>query len=90
MGNHLVLFLGRANAGRTFMAEALVSRSGAPRFRAASTAGLAPGTEVDPGAALTLRAELNSLPSPGLDDFLLRQRAQNVARGPGWSAPTRI
>lgn len=47
MGNYLVLFLGHANAGRTLMAEALGSRRGAPGFRA-SSAGLEPGTEIDP------------------------------------------
>lgn len=167
MRSYLVLFLGRANTGRTLMAEALVARWGAPRFRAAS-AGLEPGTEIDSGAALALRADLFATAQPprllsdllvtlegeidlvialdsieeelGIpgnppvfrwhvddprlncggekdrvrawrgvlrdlearikllvsllsrrrDKFLLRPRAQDVARGPGWSAPTRI
>ena len=63
MRSYLVLFLGRANAGRTLMAEAVVSRWGAPRFRAAS-AGLEPGAEIDPGAAFALRAELYAAAQP--------------------------
>ena len=57
MPTYSVLFVGRANAGRTLMAEALVSRWGAPRL-AAISAGLEPGTEVDEGAAVALRREL--------------------------------
>ena len=147
------------------MAEAVVSRWGAPGFRGAS-AGLDPSAEIDPGAAFALRDELyrtaqpprllsdllatlegtvdlvitldpveselgipgnppvvrwhvddprlhpgskdrlrawrgvlrdlearirmlGSLQSPGLDEFLLRQRVQDVARGQG-SAFARI
>lgn len=57
MRNHLVIFVGRSNAGRTLMAEALVARWGAPGFRAVS-AGLEPGAEIDQGAAQALRDEL--------------------------------
>lgn len=57
MPSYLILFLGRANAGRTLMAEALVLRWGAPRFRSVS-AGLEPGARIDPGAAQALRDEL--------------------------------
>lgn len=57
MPSYLILFLGRANAGRTLMAEALVSRWGAPRFRSVS-AGLEPADRIDPGAAQALRDEL--------------------------------
>jgi protein-tyrosine-phosphatase len=56
MDDPLVLFLGRANAGRTLMAEALASRW-APGCRAAS-AGLDPSPVIDRGAALALRADL--------------------------------
>ncbi len=63
MRDYLVLFLGRANEGRTLMAEALVSRWGAPGFRAAS-AGLQPGAGIDPGAAFALRDELYGTAQP--------------------------
>jgi arsenate reductase len=63
MRDYLVLFVGRENSGRTLMAEALVSRWGAPRFKAAS-AGLEPAAEIDPGAALALHDELHRAAQP--------------------------
>lgn len=54
MRNYLVLFVGRANTGRTLMAEALVARWAAGRFKTAS-AGLEPGPDIDSGAAMALR-----------------------------------
>lgn len=72
MPKYLILFLGRANAGRTLMAEALVLRWGAPRFKSVS-AGLEPAAGIDPVAAVALREELHATPqTPKLLSELLQ------------------
>ena len=60
------------------MAEALMARWGTPRFKSMS-AGLAPSTAIDPGAAAALRDELYSpLHSPRLLSDLLATVEGNV------------
>src|SRR3974377_670341 len=52
-----VLFLGRANAARSVMAEAILNREGMGRFRAFS-AGRNPGSEIHP-CAVDLLAKMS-------------------------------
>jgi arsenate reductase (thioredoxin) len=60
---HNVLFLSRRNSARSLMAEAVLGRYGAGRFRAFS-AGVAPSPKVDPVAMDVLRQ--GGYPTDGL------------------------